>query len=26
MGRDHADVLLHGWRKAVLRAKAWQDA
>jgi glycerol kinase len=25
MGRDQADVLMHGWRKAVLRAKGWHD-
>jgi len=26
MSRDRADALLHGWRKAVLRAKGWADA
>ena len=26
MSRDHAQVLMHGWHKAVERAKAWEDA
>jgi glycerol kinase len=26
MGRDRADALMHGWRKAVLRSKAWEDS
>jgi len=25
MSRDRADTLIHGWRKAVLRAKGWED-
>jgi glycerol kinase len=25
MGRDRADALMHGWRKAVLRSKSWED-